>query len=495
MFIVRTHIGLCAHNRVPRRIPLPRPAHAVLSFRAHLRRVPSAPRPGATDYAGPRPKLAEKVSGFRSHFGSNLFSRRSCAGCMETFASHLPSESSDDDEDGLLSRAREVIASESTDGSSYSESEDSLDLRKFSGNGETTAFTVADLPPESSVSEVEGHGLPEDDADGEFAGGWSPGQNAGSWVGRTSPLTEQGQVLVANVYLKTKRLASDVLAALAQAVGRRGTESRPLRVASALLGISRVMVSRCVQILRQREWVPRAVASAEGKVTALPAHLQGDAQSDDAQLRVLRTLVRAALSLGDDGYISYTRSVARMALAGVEVGNRYHGRHFAKEAVFLAARCVQVLHARSLRAPLPGLGISSSLALLMDGVPVGGVSLYGRHGSVIVLCVNSVSSEDGRLRPHMISWVLPTGGHGGEAVASSVLAALAATPAGLDGAALKGRLSLVGGDGATVLGGAARKAQALRPQRFFGARCTGSSLILSATWAMMFCSATKWIDL
>ena len=410
---------------------------------------------------------------------------------METSASHLPSESSDDDEDGLLSRAREVIASESSDGSSYSESEDSLDLRKFSGNGETTAFTVADLPPESSVSEVEGHGLPEDDADGEFAGGWSPGQNAGSWVGRTSPLTEQAQVLVANVYLKTKRLASDVLAALAQAVGRRGTESRPLRVASALLGISRVMVSRCVQILRQREWVPRAVASAEGKVTALPAHLQGDAQSDDAQLRVLRTLVRAALSLGDDGYISYTRSAARMALAGVEVGNRYHGRHFAKEAVFLAARCVQVLHARSLRAPLPGLGISSSLALLMDGVPVGGVSLYGRHGSVIVLCVNSVSSEDGRLRPHMISWVLPTGGHGGEAVASSVLAALAATPAGLD----KGRLSLVGGDGATVLGGAARKVQALRPQRFFGARCTGSSLILSATWAMMFCSATKWIDL
>ena len=112
---------------------------------------------------------------------------------METSASHLPSESSDDDEDGLLSRAREVIASESSDGSSYSESEDSLDLRKFSGNGETTAFTVADLPPESSVSEVEGHGLPEDDADGEFAGGWSPGQNAGSWVGRSRTSTRSAR--------------------------------------------------------------------------------------------------------------------------------------------------------------------------------------------------------------------------------------------------------------------------------------------------------------
>ena len=149
-------------------------------------------------------------------------------------------------------------------------------------------------------------------------------------------------------------MATDVLAALAQTVGRRGTESRPLRVAGAFLGISRMMVNRCVHTLKQRGWVPRAVTSAKSKVTALPANRQGDADSDDAQLRVLCTSVRAALSLGDEGYVSYTRSVARLAPAGVEVGHRYHGRHFAKEAAFLEARCVQVLYARGLRASLPG---------------------------------------------------------------------------------------------------------------------------------------------
>ena len=147
------------------------------------------------------------------------------------------------------------------------------------------------------------------------------------------------------------------------------------------------MVSRCVHTLSQRERTPQAAKTAGSQGAALPIPPQKEADADDAQLRVLCTLVRAALSMGDDGYISYTRNVARLAVAGIEVGQRYHGRHFAKEALFLAARCVQVLHAKRLQAPLPGLGISSSLALLMDGAFVGGVSLYGRHGSVIVLCV------------------------------------------------------------------------------------------------------------
>ena len=94
------------------------------------------------------------------------------------------------------------MTSESSDVSSLKKpesDEESLDLMKFSGTSGTTALTG--VPPDSSDSAVEGHGLPKDIADGEFSGGWQPGQNAGSWVGRTSPLTEQAQVLVANVYL------------------------------------------------------------------------------------------------------------------------------------------------------------------------------------------------------------------------------------------------------------------------------------------------------
>ena len=117
-----------------------------------------------------------------------VFSRRSCAGAMKDavkFASHLPSESSDDNDDDLLSCARGVMASESSDVSSLrkSESEDSFDLTKFPGTsgataltGPAIALTGADLPPDSNDSGVEGRDLPKDDADGELSGDWHPGQ-------------------------------------------------------------------------------------------------------------------------------------------------------------------------------------------------------------------------------------------------------------------------------------------------------------------------------
>ncbi len=76
------------------------------------------------------------------------------------FASHLPSESSDGDDvgKGLPSRVREVMASESSDVSSLttSESEDSLDLTKFSATSGTIALTGPDLPPASSDSDCVG---------------------------------------------------------------------------------------------------------------------------------------------------------------------------------------------------------------------------------------------------------------------------------------------------------------------------------------------------
>ena len=193
------------------------------------------------------------------------------------FASHLPAESSDDDDVRLLSLAREAIASDSSDGGSWAkaDSEESLDLSKFSSAGDAFAVTADALPPEAESEDSgqeEGHGfpIPKEDEVGDFAGGWQPGLNVGSWVGRQSPLSEQAQVLVANVYLVTTRLAGNLSSALARAVGRRGTESRPLRVASALLGLSRAMVSRCVHTLSQREWTPQAAKAAGSQSAALP---------------------------------------------------------------------------------------------------------------------------------------------------------------------------------------------------------------------------------
>ena len=180
-------------------------------------------------------------------------------------------------------------------------------------------------------------------------------------------------------------------------------------------------------------------------------------RADDAkQLEILATLVRAALSTGDCGYRSFTMSLARFSLAGVEVGDRYRSPNFAKEAVFLAARRVQALDVAGLRAPVPGLGVRSSLALLMDGVPVAGVSCYGRHGSVIVVCYNAVSATDGRLRPGFLCWAMPEDGHGGQLIAQSVMQSMAQQPLAFSADELRTCLSLVGGDGAAVRGGGAR---------------------------------------
>ena len=360
------------------------------------------------------------------------------------------------DSDGMLARARAGVAAPETESSD--ESEESISLGNLAARSKSTQVDVPDAPAESSEDErrslQEGHGLPEDDVSDQFASGWRPGQHAGSFVGRDAPLSAQAQVLVANVYLALKRLPREALASVTNALGRHGTESRPLRAASALLGISRSMLHRCVKALQEREWVPREVPRREGAAPATGS--QTAAHAGDRQLEVLCTLVRAALSMGDDGYRSYTRHVTRLAVAGVEVGHRYHRAQFAKEAIFLAARCVQKLTVSGLRAVLPGLGVRSSIAVLMDGVPLAGLSAHGRHGSVNVICLNSVSATDGRLRPHLFTWAVQTGGHGGESIAISVLAALAESPVGIEVDELKGSLCLVGGDGAIVLGGADR---------------------------------------
>ena len=119
--------------------------------------------------------------------------------------------------------------------------------------------------------------------------------------------------------------------------------------------------------------------------------------------------------------------------------------------------------------------------MLIDGLPLVGLSAHGRHGSVTVTCLNSVSATDGRLRPHLFIWAVQKGGHGGESIAISVLAALAESSVGIEVDELKGSLCLVGGDGAIVLGGAAKKTRALRPLRFCGVKSTEFWPTLSAT--------------
>ncbi len=143
----------------------------------------------------------------------------------------------------------------------------------------------------------------------------------------------------------------------------------------------------------------------------------------------------------------YVQCVARLELHGVDVGDKFHSSHFLVDALHLGGRCLQARDAQERDAPLGGLGIASNLGLLFDGVPVGGASLHGRHGNVLVVCFSSVSPHNHRLQARFATWTVSSTGHGGAATAKSLLELLEKPPMCMDQRSLRARLSMIGGDG------------------------------------------------
>ena len=171
------------------------------------------------------------------------------------------------------------------------------------------------------------------------------------------------------------------------------------------------------------------------------------------------TLVRASLSVHSSPNLvsAYQSLLARLSAEGVDVGENYHSREFLTDVVFLSARCLQAYNADDLQKALPGTGIRPDFALLFDGVPVGGISLHGRHGSVHVICLCFCSPYTLKLHARLITWFVSDQGHGGDALATNTLAALARPPISLSLADLDRSLCIIGGDGAVVTGGVARE--------------------------------------
>lgn len=171
------------------------------------------------------------------------------------------------------------------------------------------------------------------------------------------------------------------------------------------------------------------------------------------------TLTRTALQtiVAGDTARNFVRRLCCLHVEGVDVGEKYHTKHFINEVSHLACRAMQSRDALDLDAVLPGLGIPSNFAVLFDGVPIGGVSAYGRHGNAMVICLASVGHRSGRLHGRFVAWATCRAGHSGPTVADEVLVALAAPPISLSRAALRKRMSLVGGDGAVVRGGPDRR--------------------------------------
>ena len=205
---------------------------------------------------------------------------------------------------------------------------------------------------------------------------------------------------------------------------------------------------------------PRSLTGDPRSLTGARSSSHGcsipDASPEDS--KILSTLTRAALGMraAHASADQYVRHLARLNMEGVDVGMKYHTRGHFQEVQFLAAQVTRVHDAADLQDPLSGLGIRSDFAILMDGIPVGGLRTGGRHGSILVLCFSAVSSHTSRLHARLGTWCESHRGHGGVEVAADVLATLRKTPLNLDLAALRASLSLIGGDGAVVAGGPER---------------------------------------
>ena len=311
----------------------------------------------------------------------------------------------------------------------------------------------------ASAQAVEGGGLlcgPSDDelsqAWAQIDDTWQPGVTVGPWFQAGSRMTPQCQVLMTNLVLGLRSLPGQLRKSLCAFLPAQGTAKRgapALDAAARLLRLSYSRIWRTFAGVRANGWRPTTASCREEQ--SLPAE-RPDPRG------ILLTLVRTALGARTARApgMAYKQALARLSLEGVPIGDKYHTEEFMNDAVFLAARNVQASDATDLVAPLAGLGIPSDFAILMDGLPVGGVSLYGRHGSVSALCVCTVSPHTHRLHAPLLTWYVPDRGHGGEATANAVLNAFVAEPFGLSRSDLEQRVCLVGGDGAIARGGLGR---------------------------------------
>ena len=158
---------------------------------------------------------------------------------------------------------------------------------------------------------------------------WAVGWSSGMWIHRRfAPLNEQAQVLVGNVCAVLARLeASRARSWLAEVPSppaySRGGVSWQLTLAARLLGCAVEYIADTFTKLRQNRWIPAAPVGGTCK-----RRQRKEAEKSTAQemaVASFRILVREALGNAFQGHSdkSYVRSVSRLLLANVSIGQKY----------------------------------------------------------------------------------------------------------------------------------------------------------------------------
>jgi hypothetical protein len=232
---------------------------------------------------------------------------------------------------------------------------------------------------------------------------WNPGVDTGKLLARkVAPVSQQGQVLIANVYLSMKKIGASTLKGICQALGQVCSNHAPLprRAASAVLCISPSTVRDVVARLVANAWTPKEPCMHQHleKNSNTQSAQNGSAETPDEQVKVMKVLVREALynSVRARPDVEFLHSLCRLSLNGVPIGQKYSNHHFVEVVEMLAGRYSQVLDSEILLKSLPGLGVQPPLGIMFDTVSLGCAS-FSRHETLEVVVLNLVNPRTGRL--------------------------------------------------------------------------------------------------
>jgi hypothetical protein len=124
---------------------------------------------------------------------------------------------------------------------------------------------------------------------------------------------------------------------------------------------------------------------------------------------VLVRLVHASLDCHSraEPMESFKHTVARWQSEGLDMGQSGHTQELFNQVRFLTARCLELQTAQTSRTAAPALGIPSAFSLVFDGVPIGGMGAFSRHGNPLVVGKIAVSPASGRLEYQNLAPAFP----------------------------------------------------------------------------------------
>ena len=259
--------------------------------------------------------------------------------------------------------------------------------------------------------------------------------------------------------------------------------SRVYRAAACLVRVPETTIRAVFRNVKNAAW---NLLAPDASVRDVGKERQDAEDEKEKNKCILRILVREALSASVNGRSDeeFMRTLMRLRLHGLDIGQKYHSREFVKLAEHLGASLIRMLDAADLHEALPGHGLQSCFGISFD---IGSLdrSLFSKHESLVAVAINFVSPATGELhgRCFLLSqknifcylaepgfriymhlnliFSLQTGfgcpstggSHQGQRQADLVLQALESHPASITKGVLQARLACTGGDGAVVRGG------------------------------------------